>query len=184
MLVLGDSTAVGVGADSSEESLAALVANHINASNVENYAVSGAYVGNLPDQIEKARAPHYALILIQVGANNIVRFSNASSTAEKLGKILETLPSASKIVILTAGDVGGAPIWPQPLRPTYTKLTAEYNDVFGKTAAAQGMIYVNLYEHPSRQIITEHPEIYLAADGFHPSSEGYLQWFEALKPNL
>ncbi|KND46930.1 MAG: hypothetical protein AB199_00680 [Parcubacteria bacterium C7867-004] len=184
MLVLGDSTAVGVGAGSPEESVPALVAAQIGATNVENYAVSGAFVGNLPAQIEQARAPHYALILIQVGANNIVRFSNATSTAQKLGAILDTLPSTSKVVILTAGDVGGATLWPVPLRPIYTKLTIAYNEVFGKTAAARDMIYVNLYEDPSRQIITNDPQTYLAADGFHPSSEGYRLWFEAIRPHL
>lgn len=184
MLVLGDSTAVGVGANAPEDTVAARAAAYLKATNVENYAVSGAVVQDLPEQIALAKSPHYDLILIQIGANNIIRFDNATTTSEKLGAIIDTLPEADKIILISAGDVGGAPMWPPPLRPIYTKLNVAYHAAFGKMGSEHGVRYVNLGEDPSKQLILEQPEVYLAADTFHPSTEGYGLWFEAIRPQL
>ena len=59
MLVLGDSTAVGIGAMRPEESVAGRVSNFLNADRVENYAVSGAVTNDLNEQMKNAALPKY-----------------------------------------------------------------------------------------------------------------------------
>ena len=78
VLVLGDSTAVGVGSPS-DESVAGRLGEYLHAS-VENHAVSGAVTADLPGQIAKAQKQHYDLILIQIGANDIIRFHSPATT--------------------------------------------------------------------------------------------------------
>lgn len=184
MLVLGDSTAVGVGASTPKESVAGRAAIAIRAHSVENYAVSGAVVADLPAQIARAKRADYDLILIQIGANDIVRLHSPGKTADALGAILKTLPKATRVILISAGNVGGSTIVPPLLRPLYTHETLAYHDAFTAMAAAIGITYVNLYTAPGYELIAEHPDVYLAADGFHPSSAGYLLWYTAIQSAL
>src|SRR4051812_3988360 len=71
LLVIGDSTGVGVGASRPEESIAGLLSSVMGATYTENVAVSGSVVADLAAQIERAQLEHYNMILVQIGANNI-----------------------------------------------------------------------------------------------------------------
>lgn len=184
MLVLGDSTAVGVGASKSEDTVAGRLASYIHATYVENRAVSGAVVADLPAQIQGAKLKNYSYILIHIGANDIIRFHGAKQSGEELARALTQVPQTGKLIVLTAGNVGGTTLFPWFLRPFYTMRTLEYHTVFAKVLAATKGIYVNLYIEPKDDPFTLEPEKYLAEDGLHLSSLGYEVWFETVKRNL
>lgn len=184
VLVLGDSTAVGVGSDSPEESLAGRVSTYLNAGSVENYAKSGARAKDLQGQIVNAKYGSYQLILIQIGGNDIIRFTGSDAAANELRNAIALLPEAEKIVIISAGDVGGATLFPAPVRPFHTKLNNEYHAAFEKVANETSTTYVNFGSSPATKVINEHPELYLAKDGLHPSSAGYALWFDAIRSSL
>lgn len=184
MLVLGDSTAVGIGADTPEESVAGRVAGEASLEAVENYAVSGAVVHDLTTQAAKASREHYDLILIQIGGNDIIRFTSADTAAQSLREALRSLPSADTVLLISAGDVGGATLFPWPIRPFHSKLNRAYHDTFARVAEEEGITYVNFKDAASTKEIRDNPDIYLAADGLHPSSEGYRLWFEEIRPHL
>lgn len=180
LLVLGDSTAVGVGASKPEDTLAALVAHRIGATEVENYGASGARVADLAGQIQKAKLKHYALILVQIGANDIVRFKSIDDAADELTLALQQLPHAEKVVVMSAGNVGGTKFFPFFVNPIYTQLNLTYHDGFEAVVKNAGGVYVNLYQDPSTDPFVQEPDIYLAKDGFHPTSAGYKLWFEEI----
>ncbi len=184
MLVLGDSTAVGVGASRPEESLPGLVAHATKSAYVENHAVSGAKVRDLSGEIEKAERTSYDLILVQIGANDITRFHSPEETAKMLKEILKTLPEAKRVIVVSAGDLGAANIFPPFLRPLFTRETLAYHKAFGETLPADKIVYVDLYKAPRNHLFKEQPDIYQSADKFHPSSAGYGIWFEAVAPSL
>lgn len=184
MLVLGDSTAVGIGADVPEESVAGRVAEEVAMDTVENRAVSGAVVGDLSAQASKATRDHYDLILIQAGGNDIIRFTNAERAGETLRTVLRNLPDAERVIMISAGDVGGATLFPWPVRPFHSRLNRQYHDTFARVAEEEGIMYVNFKEAASTKEIRENPRVYLAEDGLHPSSEGYRLWFEEIRPAL
>lgn len=183
-LVLGDSTAVGVGAETPEGSLPGRVAETIGATYTENHARSGAVVKDLPGQIAQATLPHYRLILVQIGGNDIVRFRGAQEIAEELGTILDTLPPADRVVVISAGDVGAARLFPYPLTAFYTRLNKAYHEAFSSEVPTHGMTYVDFSKHDGNRLFREEPDKYLAPDGFHLSSEGYGLWFDAVKDAL
>jgi lysophospholipase L1-like esterase len=184
VLVLGDSTAVGIGAGRPEESVAGRVQRFLEADSVENYGVSGAVTSDLKEQRKNATLPTYRLILIQIGGNDIMRFKPANRAGEELRAAIRNLPDAERVVIISAGDVGGATLFPWPVRPFHTRLNNEYHETFAKVAAEEGVTYVNFGNSPATKQINERPEIYLAADGLHPSSEGYRLWFEEIQSSL
>lgn len=184
VLILGDSTAVGVGAMRSEDTLPGRVSAYIGATSVENYAKSGAVVADLEGQRIHAKLDHYTLILIQIGGNDIIRFHDENEEAEKLKVLLQGLPSAGKVIVLSAGNVGGTTLFPFFLNKSYTKKSLAYHAAFEKVATESGVVYVNLYEDPKTDPFTKEPKVYLAKDGLHLSSEGYGLWFEKVKLHL
>lgn len=184
MLVLGDSTGVGVGAKTPEETVAGRTAAYVEATYVENYAVSGAAVAELPGQIAQAKRESYDLILIHIGGNDILGFHDPKKVGPHLGEILKTLPKNGKTIVLSAGNVGGATIFPHVMRVVHTWLTLKYHTAFTESVTNAGAIYVNLYMPPSEDPFLKDPGCYLAADGLHPSSDGYALWFEKVRPAL
>lgn len=184
LLVLGDSTAVGVGASAPEDSVAGRLATHIGATYVENHAKSGAVIADLGEQMRAAQLSEYDTILIQIGGNNIIRFEGAARAGEELTSVLDILPQSNRTIVMTAGNVGGASFFPPPLRPFYTRLNLQYHEVFQSVSDAHGAIYVNLYEPPETDPFLKERERYLSEDGLHPSSEGYRLWFERVRDAL
>lgn len=185
LLVLGDSTAVGVGVTEKADSIPAKVAAHIHATHVENYAVSGARIKDIESQLAYATQSKYDVILLQVGANDIMRFSSTEEISPYLEVLLKDLSEKGETVIfISAGNVGGAPIIPPPLRSLYTKVNLKYHELFKKMSDLYGVRYINLYESADKDPFIQQPEVYFAADSFHPSSAGYEVWFKMLVSEL
>jgi len=184
LLILGDSTGVGIGADMKEDTVAGLLSAYLGATYVENQAKSGAAVEDLSTQIQHLHLSHYDFILIQIGGNDILAFHDASKTAEKLAEILKTLPDADKVVVMSAGNVGGATLIPWGLRPFYMWATLAYHKEFSKVVETAGHTYINLYAPIFKDPFIKDPQKYLAADGLHPSSAGYKLWFASLQVGI
>lgn len=180
LLVLGDNTAVGVGADTPQESVPGLMAQALSIDSVENRGVSGAQVRDLMSQIGRARRHGYTYILIMVGGNDIIRFHAASSTAKLLARALRHLPRAEQVILLTAGNVGSAQMFPAPVRAWYGRLNREYHARFEAAARREGIMYVNLSSGSGEDPFAKDPDRYLAPDGLHPSSEGYRLWWQRI----
>ncbi len=178
MLVLGDSTAVGVGA-TPETSVPGRVSDFLNAS-VENYAVSGARVVGLFAQIEKAQKESYDFVLIQVGANDITHGTPPQEVRADLDKILSKASSLSeRVVVLTAGKVGDAPLIPWFARSLLNSRTAKVRDVFMETTGKHGAVYVDIY---SRELnFSDDVPRFYAPDQFHLSGDGYGEWFSIVR---
>lgn len=184
MLVLGDSTAVGVGADTPADSVAGRIAVQVHAPYVENHAVSGAQVHDLPSQIALARKVRYDIILVMIGGNDIIRFHPAASNADALSEILKTLPQASTTILVSAANVGGSTLFPRVVRPVHTWLNQAYHREFAARAQQLGITYVNLSVPRGEDPFLKDPSRYLAPDGLHPSSAGYGLWADAIIRSL
>ncbi len=174
MLVLGDSTAYGVGASSAAESTAGRLSSALHL-NVDNVSVSGAKVEGLRDQLLRAPGNKYQLALVQIGANDVIYFSSLTQSAETLDIFLTSLSSrASRIVFLTSGDIGKAPLWPTPLNYLYSARTREWRRLLMPILQKHNVIFVDLYAlgDPFLADVSK----YYAHDGLHLSGDGYAVW--------
>lgn len=184
LLVLGDSTGMGVGASRPEESVAGRLAAYIGATHVENYARPGAEAADLAAQARQATLHRYDYLLIQAGGNDIILLHGAKETAKKLAIAMLELPEAGKTILMSAGDVGAATIFPLFVRFFHTLASRAFHRWFSKVAKRRGAVYVDLYVPRERSPFVLEPERFLSKDGLHPSSEGYALWFEKLKEAL
>lgn len=184
LLVLGDSTGVGVGAQKPEDSVAGRLAAYLGATHVENYAVSGALTDELSFQIQKAKLPKYDYILLQIGGNDILAFHDAKKTAAKLSVEMGTLPPAGNVILMSSGNAGGATMFPPPMRPFHTMVNLAMHKEFKRVAHGWHARYVDLYEPFWKDPFLRDPRRYLARDGLHPSTYGYGLWFDKVKAAL
>ena len=179
LLVVGDSTAYGVGAETPAVSTASRVGDALGAS-VENYARSGGKTREVLAQLNKAQKEKYDVILIQVGANDIMQFSSNVQTQAELDVALQRAKElSSTVVLLTCGDIGAAPLWPWPVGYLYTYRAQVLREKFMNTAQKYGVHYVDLLTKPDTY--STDPARYYAPDGLHLSGEGYALWAQYIQ---
>lgn len=181
LLVLGDSTAVGVGAYRAEDSIPALLSSKLKITYTENKSVSGAKVFDLKQQLQNIKLNNYDYILIQIGGNDIVARNDVNKVGLELGDLIQALPKDAKVIVQMCGDVGVATLLPWFVKDYYTSLSLKYHAVFEKITKENGAVYINLYENPNTDPFLKSPEAYIAKDGFHPSGAGYKLWFIKLE---
>lgn len=175
ILVAGDSTAVGVGSDP-EYSVAGRLAEDLNAF-IENVSKSGAKMEDVVDQLARARRTSYDLLVIHAGANDVMYFSNFDEVATHTNFALEKAHTLSdKVVLLTSGDIGKAPLWPRPVGWLMTSRTKKVRGIIKPKVEGSGAEYVDLYMLPDP--FADDPKRYYAPDLLHLSGDGYGVWFE------
>jgi lysophospholipase L1-like esterase len=181
VLVLGDSTAAGVGSVP-ESTVAGRIAAWLNA-NVDNYAKSGAVTADLSGQMAQSDSERYDLVVIQIGANDIIRLLSLSQADRNLDSFLSALAKKSdKIAFLTAGDVGDAPLWPYPMAWLYTYRTRMLRELFIAEAVKHSAVYVDIYAEGN--IFGDDEAKNYAPDMLHPSADGYGKWFALLQKSV
>ena len=178
ILDLGDSTAASVGC-ASEFSVPGRFADLIDAS-VDNVAKSGAKTIDLAGQLSSAPKEKYDLVLVQIGVNDVIYMHSLSKAQKNLESVIESLRRRSnRILVLTAGHIEDAPIFPWPLNTILYRRTINLRQRFIASTASRGAIYVDIYPHPNS--FHAEPAKYFAADGFHLTAEGYGFWFGIVK---
>ncbi|MEK7628668.1 MAG: GDSL-type esterase/lipase family protein [Patescibacteria group bacterium] len=178
VLVLGDSTAASVGSEPAL-SVPGRLSEALDAS-VENYATSGAKVRDVRGQLTQAKSEHFDFALIQIGANDVIQFSSLDEVGALLDETLALVGKrADKIIVLTAGKIGDAPLFPLFMRPIYNWRSANLRTQFMMAAEKHGGVYVDIFSRSSP--FASDPKKYYAPDFLHLTGEGYGFWFTILR---
>ncbi len=188
LVLLGDSTALGVGVERVTETvggqLATLLADGPGGRRVElsSVAVSGSRSGDLGTQVARAlvgRRPDIAVIL--VGGNDAIHFGRPAEAAEHLAAAVRRLRGVGvPVVVGTAPDLGAARAFPPPLRQLVGwqgRRLARARTAAVKTA---GGVAVDLAGQTGA-VFRADAGTY-CHDGYHPSADGYRVWAHALLP--
>ncbi len=182
LLVVGDSTAVGVGASSPAHTTSGYFAADYPDYSVTNLAKSGATVADALTQI-RATSSAYTAVLIQAGGNDTIRFADlAQLRADYQALLSEAKARSGKVVALSTGNVGKAPLFNFfPLNYIYGARTRAVRAVFVDEAAKAGVAYVDLYKEGKSDAISQDPARHYAADGLHLSDAGWAVWYRDIK---
>lgn len=185
ILVVGDSTGVGVGASTPTESIVGLIGADFPNVHIENRAVSGAKVHDLLgvfNQLQNEKV-HVDVVVIQIGGNDIVRFTPFKNVEKDLATVLEQAKQvADNVAVFSCGNVGTSPFFPFGTRWVWGVRTRAVRKIFLRQTSAAQVQYVDLYREKKDDPFAQDPKRYYAADSFHPSSDGYAVWYTRISP--
>ncbi len=178
LLVLGDSTAAGVGAERQDDALAGSLARELAGRWNRPIAwraigENGATARDLRERfIEEATAHAYDVIFLTIGANDALALRSRSAFGRDIRSVLTSLREASPeatIIMSSLPAFMRFVLLPNPLRWNLyvhsQSLEAQARDII---AEREGMIM-----SPPPPPYTEG---FFASDLFHPSAQGYRDW--------
>ncbi len=186
ILFVGDSSGVGTGTSSPLTSIAGLVGKRYPEAEILNMSINGARTKDVISQL-KNTAGKYDLIMIHVGGNDNVRFTNYDQLAKDIRQALDlALSKSNQVLLTTTGNVGTAKLLPASSRWIFEQRSRRIRTIFmQQVAASQGNIrYTDLFRERSDDPFARDPQKYYAADMFHPSDAGYLDWFTLMEKEL
>lgn len=187
VIVLGDSTGVGLGGDAAQASIAALLAQHHPQVDVRNAAVIGARVPDVPAQLERC-APHaerFDLALVHVGGNDAMRSGRAATIAREADTMLRAVCRRARAVVwLGPANVGLAPVFLPPLSWWLSARMRRLRAVYADAARRAGVHYVDFFAERGADIFSGDVRQYYARDALHPSDAGYRHCFRVVAPLL
>ncbi len=172
-VVLGDSTAQGIGAPSPDEGYVGQVHRMIEARTGQVWRVlnlsksGGRAVDVLSSQIPALEALDVApdLVTCAIGANDVVRRTPLAQVERELREIIARLPPGSVVGTLPHGML--------------RERTEALNGVIRSAAAQAGLAVADVHSH------TGPPwEGKFSEDRFHPAALGYADWAAAFMEAL
>ncbi len=177
-VMLGDSTAAGLGVDLPEQLPGVVLARGLagetnRAVQLTTLAICGCTSRRLGSQVDAALVdpPHAALIMI--GANDVTRLIPPWESAALLGDAVSRLRAADTAVVVgTCPDLGTIRPIPQPLRTIAHTSSRALAHLQRDAVRQAGGLPVSLADLLAQEFLA-HPDILFSRDHFHPSAVGY-----------
>ena len=165
LVVVGDSTAVGTGAQSLHDALPGRLGRMLGARwrAVGRNGATAADV--LRDHIDDAAGGPADVAVLMVGWNDAMTLRSGRSFARDLGVLIDRLVAASpngRVVVVAPPVFSAFSVLPQPLRRALGAHAAGLTRVAARVAADRGVEFAPGFDGRS-----------VASDGFHPDREGY-----------
>ncbi len=187
-VVLGDSTAAGLGAGSPEHAYASVLSDRLGERGwrveLVAHGVSGARVRDvLIDQTPLVEIADADLIFVGIGANDATHLTSLDSIREDMAKTLDRLLATGATVVVAGPPDMRAHAWLEPLRSIVGWRGRQIADAIEDVATERGVPVVPLAELAGPYFATN-PEDAYAADDFHPGPGGYRAWADAIFPVL
>jgi lysophospholipase L1-like esterase len=182
-VVLGDSTAAGVGAPSVNQTYPYLIADHIANQgkyvHVLSYAVSGARLENVEkEQLPKLHVENPDLVTLTIGANDATHRTELEDYTKSLTAVVSGLQQKKPHTVIWANtpDMSLTPALPPFFANRAQQRAIQQNKILSPVLIQAKFSEVNLYEKVrlSRTDLTQY-----ASDEFHPSVGGYAHWAQA-----
>lgn len=186
LVLLGDSTAAGLGVDRTEETVGGRLATLLGDTGrrvvLDGVGVSGSRAADLGTQVSRALlhgTPDIAVILI--GANDATHVTGLDTLGRNLGQAVERLrATGAAVVVGTCPDLGAARAFAQPLRELAARSGRRVAAAQRAAVRRAGGVSVDLAARTG-PVFRADPGT-LSEDGFHPSADGYDLWALALYP--
>ncbi|HEX7153466.1 MAG TPA: SGNH/GDSL hydrolase family protein [Thermoanaerobaculia bacterium] len=187
-VILGDSTAAGVGGDY-EVGIALSTTRVLERQyrvSMTNLAVSGAQFSDVrKKQLPEAEMLRPDLVLLAAGANDVTHLTPLRSIRNDFREIVKRLIAANpkvKIVITGSPDMGSPPRVPRLLRGLAFRRTTSLNRMLVAEAAPYGIVFAPIAQRTGPLFRADRS--LFADDEFHPNDRGYATWLPVLEEAL
>lgn len=189
LVVLGDSTAAGIGVDDPADAYPTLLATRLaeaTGGRVELTAlgIAGARVADVADEQAPAAAGlDPDVVFVGIGANDVTHLTSLSKVRHDMEEALRLLTGTGAAVVVAGAPDMRAPAWHQPLRYLAGVRGRQVTEAIEDVARAEGAAVVELADETGRFFEAD-PEAHFSADDFHPGPLGYKRWADAIFPVL
>jgi len=165
LVVVGDSTAVGTGAESLDDALPGRLGKLLGARwrVVGRNGATAADV--LRDHIDEAAGGPADVAVLMVGWNDALKLRSGRAFARDLGQLIDRLVAASpkgRIVVVGAPVFADFAVLPRPLRQALGAHAAGLSRIAAGVADEHEVDFAPGFDGQS-----------VASDGFHPDRRGY-----------
>jgi lysophospholipase L1-like esterase len=182
VLLLGDSTGVGVGALRPEDRLCGLLAAEFPEIEIVNRCRAGARLAETQNQLAPlvAAGERFDLALLLVGGNDVLRLTPQWLLANQARSLLGSVRDvARRTVWMGCADIGSAPLFAPPLSWWLSWQTARTMRLLAREACAHKVDFIDFVEEGA--LFASDTGTFFADDGLHPSAACYRHCFEVLK---
>ena len=184
LVVLGDSTSVGVGAGSRAASypvlLARMLGRHLSVR-LDVLGRSGVRMADVAAELApRAASMRPDIVLIGVGVNDAIHLTPLPRFRDALREALDILEDAGTTTVVALGPRLDAPALPRPLRDLVAARCRAINRSLRRTAEAAGVAVVDVGASVGDAFARD-PSRYFCEDFFHPGPEGYALWARAIE---
>jgi lysophospholipase L1-like esterase len=178
LLVIGESTAAGVGVDRHEQGLASQLTRQLHQHTGRTLAwhtlgINGATLAQLTDFLARADLPDADVVLLSMGVNDTTRLTPRHRFREQLLELRQLLltrrPELARtpLQLLKVPPVHRFTALPAPLRHLLGWRARQLDAVYRRLARQQPADFAYVAYPPMND-----PQL-LARDGYHPSAAGY-----------
>ncbi len=185
LAMLGDSIGYGTGAERPEDRLGPRLAAELRRQGIDVelsvFAKPGATSKGLAAQVRAAEQTALDVVVLVIGANDLAKYVPSERSAALLGAAVADLRRTdADVIVSTAPDLSAVPACP----PEAVSFIREACEDFARAQAiatqAAGGVAAPLGGELGRVFARDRRMF--AADGYHPSSEGYALIAERLAP--
>lgn len=187
-VVLGDSTAAGLGAGHPRHAYATVLSQRLAEKGLRvsltALGVSGARARDLlEEQLPLALAAEPDLVFIGIGANDVTHVTPLRSIQSDMEEILDTVIATGAAVAVAGAPDMRAAAWLEPLRSIVGRRGRQVTERIEAVAHARDVPVVPLAKLAGPYFASD-PEDAYATDDFHPGPGGYRAWADAIYPAL
>ena len=173
LLVLGDSSAAGVGVDHQKDALGMQLAERFSAHFEVSWrvrATSGATTASTLADWQGDMPGPCDLAVLALGVNDTKNGVSLGAWRRNYGRLVQDLSEAGARRVIVSGlpPVGEFPLLPNPLRRVLGQRASRFDDALQEVAAAAGAVHLP-FDLPFDPAL-------MARDGFHPGPVVYREW--------
>lgn len=179
LLILGDSSAAGVGAETQESALSGALVSQLAKRFTLNWRLEAETGATTKTSLAKLDSlpPHpFDIVLLVHGVNDTTRLTSQRHFKARQTTLIEALRTRHNVqhfILSGVPPLHHFPLLPQPLRWVLGCHAARLDQMLAMLAAERPdctHLALNLPYTPE----------YIARDGFHPSQSAYLVWSEMI----
>jgi lysophospholipase L1-like esterase len=177
LLILGDSAAAGVGAETQTQALSGQLIQKLSGSyriTWQLWAANGRNSAQSLQILEQAPAESFDAVLISLGVNDVTGGISVDTWRNQQLQLVEALRGkfrAQRILFTALPPMHHFPALPQPLRWVLGARAKKFNQTLRAFVATRSDCRLLHFDAPMQ------PD-FMATDGFHPSSVTYGLWAE------
>jgi lysophospholipase L1-like esterase len=191
IVVLGDSSAAGMGADEPHETVGAIIAHDVAALSgrqvrLTNRAVVGAESSDLDRQLANAldEVVRPDVVVVMIGANDVTHRIERSTAVRHLAQTVRRIRAlGSEVVVGTCPDLGTIQPVRQPLRALMRRWSRDLAAAQTVAVVEAGGRTVSLGDLIGPEF-ADSPGALFSKDRFHPSAAGYARVAAVLLPTV